>query len=95
MQFTQHRSSARARWIVVLACSGIFLTGPSTIMAKNKDIQLVSFSKDPQQVNLVVGKSTVVNTPVAIKRASLANEARLIATGRSSTFDFPTVNSSF
>ena len=73
MQFTQHRSSARARWIVVLACSGIFLTGPSSIMAKNKDIQLVSFSKDPQQVNLVVGKSTVVNTPVAIKRASLAD----------------------
>jgi pilus assembly protein CpaC len=42
-------------------------------VAKTKDIQLVSFSKEPQQVSLVVGKSTVVNTPVAIKRASLAD----------------------
>jgi pilus assembly protein CpaC len=42
-------------------------------MAKSKDIQLVSLSKDPQQVSLVVGKSTVINMPVAIKRASLAD----------------------
>lgn len=73
MQFIHHRSSTRARWIVALACSGLFLTGPSAVVAKNKDIQLVSFSKEPQQVTLVVGKSTVVNTPVAIKRASLAD----------------------
>ena len=73
MQLILHRSSTRARWIIVLACSGLFLTGPSTGLAKNKEIQLVSFSKEPQQVNLVVGKSTVVNMPVAIKRASLAD----------------------
>jgi len=73
MQFTHHRSSTRVPWIIVLACSGLFLTGPLAALAKNKDIQLVSFSKEPQQVNLVVGKSTVVNMPVAIKRASLAD----------------------
>ena len=72
MQFTQHRSSARERWIVALVC-GALLTGPSAVLAKNKSIQLVSFSKEPQQVSLVVGKSTVVDMPVAIKRASLAD----------------------
>jgi len=73
MQLTHHRSNVHGRWIVALICSGILLTGPSTIMAKNRDIQLVSLSKDPQQVSLVVGKSTVVNMPVPIKRASLAD----------------------
>lgn len=73
MQFTQHRSSARRRWIAALVCSGTLLTGPSAVVAKTKDIQFVSFSKEPQHVSLVVGKSTVVNTPVAIKRASLAD----------------------
>jgi Flp pilus assembly secretin CpaC len=61
------------RWITALVCSGIILTGPSAVLAKNTDIQVVSFSKDPQQVSLVVGKSTVVNMPVPIKRASLAD----------------------
>lgn len=73
MQFTPQRSSARRRWIVALVCSVTLLSGPLAVLAKTKDIQLVSFSKEPQQVNLVVGKSTVVNTPVAIKRASLAD----------------------
>lgn len=67
------RSTARARWMAVLVCSGLLLTVPSAVVAKSRDMQLVSLSKDPQQVNLVVGKSTVVNTPVAIKRASLAD----------------------
>jgi len=73
MQLTRHRSNTRARWITALVCSGIILTGHSAAMAKNTDIQLVSLSKDSQQVSLVVGKSTVVNMPVAIKRASLAD----------------------
>jgi pilus assembly protein CpaC len=42
-------------------------------MAKDTGFHLVSLSKDTQQVNLVVGKSTVVNMPVPIKRASLAD----------------------
>lgn len=73
MLLTHHRSNGLRPWIVALVCSGMFLTGPSAVMAKNKDFQLVSLSKDPQQVSLVVGKSTVVNMPVAIKRASLAD----------------------
>ena len=73
MQLTQHRSHVHGRWVVALVCSGMLLTGPSAVLAKNQDVQLVSFAKDPQQVNLVVGKSTVVTMPVAIKRASLAD----------------------
>lgn len=73
MQFIRHRSSTRVRWITALVCSGIILSGPSAAMAKSQDNQLVSLSKEPQQVSLVVGKSTVVNMPVAIKRASLAD----------------------
>lgn len=73
MLFTQHRSHVHGRWVVALACSGMFLMGPMAAVAKNQDIQLVSFSKDPQQVSLVVGKSTVITMPVAIKRASLAD----------------------
>ena len=73
MKFAQHRSSALGRWIAALICSGTLLTGPSAAEAKNKNIQLVSFSKEPQQVSLVVGKSTVVDMPVPIKRASLAD----------------------
>ena len=65
MQLTQHRSQVHGRWIVTLVCGGMLLTGPSAVLAKNQDVQLVSFAKDPQQVNLVVGKSTVVTMPVA------------------------------
>lgn len=73
MLVIHHRSSIRARWIATLVCSGVVLTGPSTIMAKNTSVHLVSQSKEAQQLNLVVGKSTVVDMPVAIKRASLAD----------------------
>lgn len=73
MQFTHHRSSTRMRWIVALVCGGVVLTGPSAIMAKDTSIHLVSQSKEAQQLNLVVGKSTVIDMPVAIKRASLAD----------------------
>ncbi len=73
MQFTQHRSSTRMRWIVALVCGGVVLIGPSAIMAKNTSVHFVSQSKEAQQLNLVVGKSTVVDMPVAIKRASLAD----------------------
>lgn len=73
MLLTQHRSRVHGRWIVALVCGGILLAGPLTAMAKDRDVQLVSYSKDPQQVSLVVGKSTVVTLPVPIKRASLAD----------------------
>ncbi|MDF0675604.1 MAG: pilus assembly protein N-terminal domain-containing protein [Nitrospira sp.] len=73
MRLTHLRLGNHAQWIVGMVCSGVLLTGPSVVVAKNNDIQLVSLSKEPQQVNLVVGKSTVVSMPVAIKRASLAD----------------------
>jgi len=73
MQFIWDRSSTRARWVTALVCSGIMLSGYSHAMAKHQDHQVVSLSKESQQVSLVVGKSTVINMPVAIKRASLAD----------------------
>ncbi|MEK9140801.1 MAG: pilus assembly protein N-terminal domain-containing protein [Nitrospirota bacterium] len=73
MQFAHHRSRIRGQWIGALVCSGVLLTGPSAVMAKDTGVHLVSQSKDAQQLSLVVGKSTVVNMPVAIKRASLAD----------------------
>jgi len=73
MQFIWYRSSTRTRWVTALVCSGIMLSGYSHAMAKHQDHQVVSSSKEPQQVSLVVGKSTVINMPVAIKRASLAD----------------------
>src|SRR6476661_3226932 len=73
MLVTQHRSRVHGRWVVALVCGGMLLAGPLTAMAKSSDIQLVSLSKDPQQLSLVVGKSTVVTMPVPIKRASLAD----------------------
>ena len=73
MLLTRHRSRVHGRGIVALVCGGILLAGPLTAMAKDREIQLVSYSKDPQQVSLVVGKSTVVTIPVPIKRASLAD----------------------
>jgi Flp pilus assembly secretin CpaC len=73
MQFIWYRSSTRTRWVTALVCSGIMLSGYSHAMAKHQDHQVVSMSKESQQVSLVVGKSTVINMPVAIKRASLAD----------------------
>ena len=73
MGVRQDRSRVHGRWVVALICGGMLLAGPLTAMAKSSDIQLVSFSKDPQQLSLVVGKSTVVTMPVPIKRASLAD----------------------
>jgi Flp pilus assembly secretin CpaC len=73
MQFIWYRCSTRTRWVTALVCSGIMLSGYSHAMAKHQDHQVVSMSKESQQVSLVVGKSTVINMPVAIKRASLAD----------------------
>ena len=39
----------------------------------NDDSRALVRTPEPQQMSLVVGKSTVVDTPVAIKRASLAD----------------------
>lgn len=57
----------------LLACA-IFLIGSGGVVtASDGTIRVASASRDAQQVSLVVGKSTVMDMPVAIKRASLAD----------------------
>jgi pilus assembly protein CpaC len=56
---------------LALMVSGMVLL---PIAAKaNEDSRALVRTPEPQQMSLVVGKSTVVDTPVAIKRASLAD----------------------
>jgi pilus assembly protein CpaC len=57
-------------WAIALAISGGILLGPLAVFGGNPS---VSNTPNAQQVNLVVGKSIVVDMPVAIKRASLAD----------------------
>lgn len=70
---SQGQSRIRVRSLVALICCGMLLEGPLVAIAKSGDMQLVTGSKEPQQLSLAVGKSAVVNMPVAIKRASLAD----------------------
>jgi pilus assembly protein CpaC len=72
MQITRHQAGYCARWGVALVLSGAMM-GPTAAMAMQKGIALVAKPPESQQVNLVVGKSTVLDLPVAIKRASLAD----------------------
>lgn len=55
-----------------LVISSIMLAA-ATAMAVSDGAHNVAKAPDAQQVSLVVGKSTVVDMPVAIKRASLAD----------------------
>lgn len=55
-----------------LMISGMMLVA-ATAMAASDGAHNVAKAPDAQQVSLVVGKSTVVDMPVAIKRASLAD----------------------
>lgn len=73
MLLAKYQSRIPGWSLAVLVCCGMLLTGPLAAMAKSGDMQLVTGSKEPQQLSLVVGKSAVVNMPVAIKRASLAD----------------------
>ena len=66
--------SKQSRWFrqsaLALMMGGLLLP----VVAKaNDDARSMVRTLDPQQVSLVVGKSTVVDTHVAIKRASLAD----------------------
>ncbi len=56
------------RWAVALVLGGA-MVGPVPVMAATDG----NAQMQAQQMNLVVGKSTVVDVPVAIKRASLAD----------------------
>ena len=58
----------------VLAASAILLLGaPQLVLANEGAIRVGTANRDAQQISLVVGKSTVVDVPVQIKRASLAD----------------------
>ncbi|HKY71788.1 MAG TPA: pilus assembly protein N-terminal domain-containing protein [Nitrospira sp.] len=58
----------------VLAASAILLLGASQLVLANEGtIRVGTANRDAQQISLVVGKSTVVDVPVQIKRASLAD----------------------
>ena len=61
------------RWLCAWLIGSAVL-GPTVTMAANEGmIRVAASTKGTQQVNLVVGKSTIVDVPVPIKRASLAN----------------------
>ena len=71
MRMTSKQPRAFRPCAFALMMSGLLLL---PIAAKaNDDSRSVVRTPEPQQVSLVVGKSTVVDTPVAIKRASLAD----------------------
>jgi pilus assembly protein CpaC len=66
--------SKQSRWFrqsaLALMMGGLLLP---VVARANDDSRALVRTPEPQQVSLVVGKSTVVDTPVAIKRASLAD----------------------
>jgi pilus assembly protein CpaC len=72
MNIANQQVSCWCRWTVALVLSGAVM-GPVGVSAANEGIHLVAKAPETQQVNLVVGKSTVLDMPVAIKRASLAD----------------------
>jgi pilus assembly protein CpaC len=73
MKTVNKRVGAGDLWTMVLVISGVLL-GPGGAIAAGEGVALpLSASREAQQVSLVVGKSTVLDMPVAIKRASLAD----------------------
>jgi pilus assembly protein CpaC len=68
---TCQQASHTGRWALTLVIGG-FLMLPITVTAADDNHHLPKMP-EPQQVSLVVGKSTVVDMPMAIKRASLAD----------------------
>lgn len=59
--------------VAALLIVGIMLATVGVAFANESIVRKVSSVPDPQQVSLVVGKSTVVDLTVPIKRASLAD----------------------
>jgi len=74
MQMTQHHAGFKGRWAAALVLSGAMM-GPTAVMAADRGISVVVKSPEAQQVSLSVGKSVVLDLPVSIKRASLADPA--------------------
>jgi pilus assembly protein CpaC len=58
----------------LVACTTIAVLGVAELaMASEGTVRIATASREAQQLSLVVGKSTVVDVPVPIKRASLAD----------------------
>src|SRR4029077_4176104 len=69
---TNEQAGYCGRWGLVLVIG--WAVGPVAAMAANEGmVHSVSPIRETQQMSLVVGKSTVVDMPVAITRASLAD----------------------
>ena len=72
MRLSVKGSGSRKKY--VLAVSAMLLFGASQLALANEGtIRVGTANRDAQQISLVVGKSTVVDVPVQIKRASLAD----------------------
>jgi pilus assembly protein CpaC len=71
MNMTAQEVSCSSRCVVALVVAGTMML-PITAMAIDDNHHLVKMP-EPQQVSLVVGKSTVLDMPTVIKRASLAD----------------------
>lgn len=58
----------------LVACATIAVPGVAELaMASEGTVRIATASREAQQLSLVLGKSTVVDVPVPIKRASLAD----------------------
>jgi len=57
----------------LVACAIIVLGAAGLATASEGTIRIATASRDAQQISLVVGKSTVIDVPVPMKRASLAD----------------------
>lgn len=72
MKRTDYQISSAGHWVAAMAV-GAVLMGSVTALAESEGTRLLARAPQAQQVSLVVGKSTVVDMSVAIKRASLAD----------------------
>lgn len=72
MKRTDYQISSPGHWVAAMAV-GAVLMGSVTALAESEGTRLLARAPQAQQVSLVVGKSTVVDMSVAIKRASLAD----------------------
>ena len=68
-QSTRHSSL----WVPALVIGTVMVAGVGMASANESIVRKISSVPDSQQVSLVVGKSTVVDLSVPIKRASLAD----------------------
>lgn len=73
MDLAKREQRVGGYWICALAVAGGVLAPIFVLAGSEGTIHLASAAKGTQQVNLVVGKSAIVDVPVPIKRASLAN----------------------